>query len=77
MQPDTVHDVKHYETYKSIVAICKASKVNFALLCSENIDMALTKLRDDGKVTTTGLYKDGTYFNLTNVERILVDRMAE
>ena len=77
VQPDTVHEVKHYETYKSMVEMCKASKINFALLCTENVDMALNKLRSEGKVTTTGLYKEGAYFKLSDDERTLVNRMAE
>ena len=77
IQPDTVHEVKHYETYKSTVEMCKASKVNFAMICTENIDMAMTTLRNNGKITTTGSYADGAYYRLNDIERPLVDSMAE
>jgi len=56
-QPKTIHEVKHYETFKSVVEMCKASKVNFATMCTENIDTSLVALRKDSKITTTGLYK--------------------
>ena len=77
VQPDTMHEVKHYETCKSVVEMCKASKVNFALMCTENINLAMETLRDDNKITTPGTYDDGGYFNLSTTERPLVDSMAE
>jgi hypothetical protein len=57
--------------------MCKASKVNFAIMCTKNIDTVLTTLRVEKKITNTGLYKDGDYFNLNDAERILVDKMLE
>ena len=68
VQPETVHEVKHYETYKSVIEMCKASKVNFALLCTDNIDMSMNTLRNEGKITTTGTYANGDYFKLTDPE---------
>ena len=76
-QPDNVHEVHHYETFRSVVEMCKASSVNFALLCTANINMAMKELYNEGKITKSGTFDDGSYFRLTPAERKTVDRMAE
>ena len=75
VQPDSVHKVKHYETYKSMVEMYKTSKINFVLLYTENIDMALTILRAESKITATGLYNVGAY-RLKESKQVLVDKMV-
>ena len=76
-QPVDVYEVKHYETFRSVVEMCKAGGINFATMCTANTNMALNNLRQEGKITTTGSYEDGAYFKLTNDQRIAVDKMAE
>ena len=77
VQPEGVHETKHYDTFRSTVEMCKASGVNFATMCNANIDIAMTTLRDEHKITTTGTFSEGAYHNLTADERKLVDEMAE
>ena len=76
-QPDHVHEVKHYETFRSVIEMCRASGVNFAVMCSANINMAMKTLKDDGKITADGTYEDGTYFSMDGDERKLVNKAAE
>ena len=44
-QPDDVHEVKHYESFRSVTDMCKASTVNFALMCTANVDLAITTIK--------------------------------
>ena len=76
-QPDTVHEVMHYESFRSVTEMCKASTINFALLCTANVDMAIKTLHGQRKVSKSGTFDDGTYFELIVVERAMVDKMAE
>ena len=76
-QPEHVHEVKHYETFRSVVEMCKASSINFALMCTANIDMAMKELGKSSKIKKTGTFSDGTYFTLDDADRNLVDKMAE
>ena len=57
-QPDTVHEVKQYETLWSAVEICKARKVKFAMICTENIDMAIQVLKDNAKISQSGTFDE-------------------
>ena len=43
-------------------------------MCSANVDMAIKSLNLAGEILTSGTYKDGTYFKLTEDERKLVDK---
>ena len=76
-QPEHVHEVKHYESFKSIVELCKASGINFAVMCSANTNVAIKTLHATGKISRSGTYEDGAYFKLTDVERKAVDMVAE
>ena len=76
-QPDDLHEVKHYKSFRSVTEMCKASGVNFATMCSANVNMAMKTLKAEGKISDTGTYEDGTYFQLPNGDRTLVDNMAE
>ena len=76
-QPDNVSEANHYEKFKTIVEVCKANGVNFSVLCSANVDMAIKALYADGKISINGTYKKGTYFALTSNERAMVDEMSE
>ena len=57
-------EARHNESIKTLVEVCKASGVNFALLCTYNIDMAMKSLYDAGEITTTGKFKNDDYFRL-------------
>jgi len=72
-----VLEADHYEKFKTIIEVCKISGINFALLCMANVDMANKMLNDTVKVTTTVMYKYGTYFQLSTDERKLVDDQAK
>ena len=76
-QPDDVLESEHYEKFKTIIEVCKASGINFSVMCSANVDMAIKSLNLVGEISTSGTYKDGTYFKLTEDERELVDQKAE
>ena len=77
-QPDiNMSEANHYEKFKTIIEVCKANGINFSVLCSANVDMALKVLHKQGKISINGSYKEGTYFELSSDERALVDEMAE
>ena len=76
-QPDGMLEADHYKTFKTMIEICKASGINFAVICSANVYMAMKTLFKAKKITNSGTYKDGTYFKLSDDERKLVDDMAE
>ena len=67
----------HYESFKTMVEVCKANDVNFAVLYGANVYMATKILFKQSKVLEDGIYKDGTYFKLTKDDRKLVDGMVE
>ena len=62
---------EHYEKFKTVVEVCKASGINFAVMCSANVDMAMSSLQQ------SGTYKDGSYFALDPSIRKQVDEKAE
>ena len=82
-QPDNVHEVKHYESFKSVTEMCKASGINFAVMCSANVNMAIETLSKEGKLADApgaainGTYEKGTYFDLDDDQRKLVDKVVE
>ena len=76
-QLDNVSRASHYEKFKTFVEVCKANGVNFSVIYSTDVDMAIKVLYKEGKITTDGTYRKGTYFALTTTERALVDEMAE
>ena len=67
----------HHETLKTIIEVCKASGINFAVMYSSNVDMSIKALHKDGTISKAGTYKEGTYFKLDDDERKAVDDMAE
>ena len=44
IQPEDVHEVQHYEVFRSVIEMCKASGVNFALMCTDNVNTAMKEL---------------------------------
>ena len=62
---------------KTIVEVCKASGINFPLLYTHTIDMAIKSLNKEDAITATGGYKDGTYFSLGQAMREVVSQRAE
>ena len=77
VQAKEVTEVVYPERFHSIVEVCKASCVNFAILCTSNVDIMIESLHSKGKITKTGKYKDEVYSTLTKEERALVDKTVE
>ena len=77
IQPEDVLESEHYEKYKTIIEVCKTSGIKFSVMCSANVDMAIKLLKLAGEISTSGTYKDGTYFKLTEDERKVVDEKSE
>ena len=77
IQPENVLETDHYETMKTIVEVCKTSGVNFALLCTHTVDMAMTMLENESIIVHKGTYKDGGYFKLSEEHRGFVGERAE
>jgi len=77
IQPENVSESNHYESTKTMVDVCKASSVNFALLCTHTVDMAMKALYSESKLFSLGKWKDGHYFKLNDDERIRVDNIAK
>ena len=73
IQPENVMEVEHYKTIKTIFEVWKASGVNFALMCTHTVDMAMQQLNAEIKIATAEKYKDGDYFKATDNERVLID----
>ena len=61
-QPDHVHEVKHYDTFSSFFKMCKTSSINFALICTVNVDMAMKELEKKSKIKKRGTIDDGNLF---------------
>lgn len=72
-----MHEVKHYDPFRSVVEMCKASGTNFSIICTANIDLAMKDLEDNGKIKTGGSFKDGGYLKLDGVDSAVVDKMTE
>ena len=75
-QPDDTHEVRYYESFSSVTEMCEAISINFAVMCSANVNMAMKTLKIEGKITESGTYKDETYIKLKDDHRTLVDKMA-
>ena len=57
-------DSDHYNKFKTIVEVCKASGIKLSVMCFANVDTAIKTLHASGNIIKTGTYKDGMYFNL-------------
>ena len=62
-----------------MVEVCKASGVNFVVMCTHTVDMAMATLVKDRAITTTAgaTYNKGDYFKLSDADRELVNEMVE
>jgi len=76
-QPELVSEANHYEKFKTMVEVCKASGINFALMCTHNINAAMKQLHKDGKITDEGTFEDGTYTALYEDDKKLADCLSE
>ena len=76
-QPDDVHEVKYYDTFRSVAEMCKASGISFSLMFTANVDMAMVNLLGTGKISSGGSFKDGSYLKLSENDRNQMDKMAE
>ena len=70
-------EANQYEKFKTVVEVCKANGVNFSVLCSANVNMAIRILHDQKKIDQMGTYDDGIYFKLSTKDRKFVDAVAE
>ena len=43
-QSENALESEQYDKFKTIVEVCKASGINFASMCSVNVDMAMVEL---------------------------------
>ena len=77
IQPENALETDHCETIKTIVEVCKTSGVNFALMCTHTVDMAISTLAKEGLISKRGKFKDRTYFDLNDAERELVNNKTE
>ena len=50
-QPEDTYETEHHDKFKTVIKVCKASKINFSLMCTANIDMTMKELWESGKVT--------------------------
>ena len=48
IQQENILESDHYEMIKTMVEVCKASGVNFALLFTHTVDMAVNILNNEG-----------------------------
>ena len=53
-QPYGVSEVKHLETFKTIVEVCKASGVTFSLMYTVNVDTAMKVIFKESKILVNG-----------------------
>ena len=58
--PKDVDEPAHYKSVKTLVEVAKVSGVNFAMLCTYNIDYAMKALYSAGDISSEGTYDDGT-----------------
>ena len=71
-------EADYYELVKTVIEVRKVSGVNFALLCTNTVDMAMEKLHDEGVLTNKlKSYKDGGYFVLDEDKRNAVNERAD
>ena len=75
--PEDTLESDQYDKFKTFVEVCKASGINFTVMCSANIDMAIAEISSTGEMMKTGTYKSGTYFQLKDDEINLVDYRSE
>ena len=72
-----MQESNHYDTFKPIVEVCKASGISFALMCDANVDMVMHQLHKNNTISKTGNFKDSVNYTLSDEERVFVDEMAE
>ena len=77
LQLDDGHEIKHYDTFRSVVEMCKASGVDLSLLCTANIDMAMKDLFVKSKINLNGSFKYGVYLKLNDDGQALVNKTTE
>ena len=60
IQHEETLESEHYEKFKTVVEVCKASGINFAVMCSANVDMGMTSLHKSRIIDNAdfGTYKD-------------------
>ena len=59
------------------MGVCKASRINFSVMWSTNIDMFLITLHNSKEISSDGTHKASDYFKLDDATMKLVDDKAE
>ena len=49
-QPEDVLESEHYEKFKAIIEVCEASGINFSVMYSNSVDMAIKSLHLAGEI---------------------------
>jgi len=57
IQHENSLESEHYKKFKTAVELCKASGINFSLMCSTNADMAIKELKNLDKSRRLALSK--------------------
>ena len=78
-QHEETLESEHYKKFKTVVEVCKASGINFSVMCSVNVYMVMTSLHKSGIIDNAdfGTYKDWSYFALDPSVRKQVDEKEE
>ena len=53
IQPENILEADHYEMMKTMVEVCKASGVDYSLLFTHTVDMAVNMLNNEGEISLT------------------------
>ena len=76
-QATRVDIAPHHKSFKTIIKVCKASWINFALPCTAKIYEAIKVLYAEGKISSGGTFNNGDYYKLSSDDKILVNNLTE
>lgn len=76
-QLEDEQEVSHYESFRTIMKVCKASGLNFVLMYDAYINMVMEQLYSNRTMSKSGKFKDEVYYTLSGGDRKCVDKMAE
>lgn len=62
--PEDVYEAIHYDMFKTIVEVCKACRINLALIFNANVDMAIEQIHKGEKISKESKFKDRKYYAL-------------
>lgn len=64
IQSENIPQSEHFDKFGTIIKVCKASGVNFNLMCLANVDMNIKESSESRDLSKSGTFKDRTYFLL-------------